>query len=1031
MPSCRSHLALFVFFLLPGFSGQASAQTLPPRLYAPMRWRSIGPFRGGRALAVAGIPGEPTVFYFGSVDGGVWKTGNAGLTWEPLFQHEPVASIGAIAIAPSNPEVIYVGTGEADMRSDISIGDGMYKSIDGGKTWKHIGLSQTTQIGRILVDPHNPDIVLVAALGHAYDASPQRGVFRSTDGGRTWRKVLYKNENTGAIDLAFSPDNPRIVYAALWQARRPPWSQYPPDGGPGSGIYKSTDEGETWLQLSGHGLPAGELGRIGLVAGRDHRVYAVIDCRQGGLYRSGDGGRNWEQVSGDPRIWSRGWYFSRVTVDPKNPDVVWVPNVALYRSTDGGHRFSVVKGAPGGDDYHILWIDPDNTQRMIVGSDQGTAVSVDGGRTWSSWYNQPTGQFYHLAIDHRVPYRVYASQQDSGTVSMPNRGDSGSLTFRDWHPVGGGESGYIVPDPADPNIVYGGDVYGTLHKWNAVTKQAETISPDPVAPFGASPSELKFRFSWTSPIVFSPQNPRLLYYGSQYLLETTDGGSSWHEASRDLTVWPGSEGKLQRGVIYTIAPSAVHAGEIWVGTDNGLIQLTLDGGKSWKNVTPPALTPWSKISMIAASHFDPATAYAAIDRHRLGDDKPYIYITRDYGRHWTETSSGISAPAYVHVVREDPVRRGLLFAGTETGVYVSFDDGRLWQSLQLNLPTSSVRDLAIEQGDLVAATHGRGLWILDDISLLRQLNAKVQPSHLFLFRPRTVYRFRRSTNTDTPLPPEIPQGQNPPAGEIVYYWLGRVPSKPVTLEILDAGGNVIRRYSSAETPRPPDPSQYAVAPYWMETPQALSARPGMHRFVWDLHYEAPRAVNRDFPITAILHGTPLGPQGPLAVPGRYQVRLTAGGATETQPFELRMDPRVRTPLEGLKAQLDLALKITGAMDRSYDALAEVNALRKRLAAAQERTGSELATRAAKLLAFRVDSLAVGNESLKAIHSELSSLLDAVESADVSPTITAQRTWGTLERELSRKMALWREIQKTHVPGLNLNLRQGDTGPVSR
>jgi len=1015
MPSFRSRLVLLGVFLFLSPSGRVRAQSFPPRFYAPMRWRSIGPFRGGRALAVAGIPSEPTVFYFGSVDGGVWKTTNAGLTWEPLFQHEPVASIGAIAIAPSDPEVIYAGTGEADMRSDISIGDGMYKSTDGGKTWRPVGLSQTTQIGRILVDPRNPDIVLVAALGHAYDANPQRGVFRSTDGGRTWRKVLYKNGNTGAIDLAFSPDNPQVVYAALWQARRPPWSQYPPTGGPGSGIYKSTDEGKTWRQLSGHGLPAGELGRIGLAAATGNRIYAVIDCRQGGLYRSDDGGANWEQVSGDPRIWSRGWYFGRVTVDPQNPNVVWVPNVALYRSSDGGRRFSVVKGAPGGDDYHILWIDPADRQRMIVGSDQGTVVSVDGGRTWSSWYNQPTGQFYHVATDHRIPYWVYGSQQDSGSVGMPNRSYYGSLTFRDWHPVGGGESGYIVPDPADPNIVYGGDVYGALHKWNAVTAQSETISPDPVATFGASPAQLKYRFTWTSPIAFSPQNPRLLYYGSQYLLETTDGGSSWRKASPDLTVWPGSAGKPQRGVIYTIAPSAIRAGEIWIGTDDGLIWFTLDGGKSWKNVTPPALTPWSKISMIEASHFDPATAYAAIDRHRLGDDKPYIYITHDYGKHWTQAAGGIPAPAYVHVVREDSVRRGLLFAGTETGVYVSFNGGKLWQSIQLNLPTSSVRDLAIEQGDLVAATHGRGLWILDDISLLRQLNAKVESSRLFLFRPRTAYRFRRSTNTDTPLPPEVPQGQNPPSGEILYYWLGLAPSQPVTLEILDPSGKLVRRYSSAETPRRPDPSHYAVAPYWMKPPQVLSAQPGMHRFVWNLRYAAPRALNRDFPISAIPHQTPLGPQGPLAAPGRYRVRLSAGEVTDTQTFDLRMDPRVKTTAQGLEAQLALALKIAGAMDCSYDGLAGVKALQKRLAAAGPRGSRGGVTHAIDTLSARLAGLAEGGTGLGDIHSELASLLDAVESADVSPTITAQQTWNKLERELNRRMALWQEIQKTDLP----------------
>jgi photosystem II stability/assembly factor-like uncharacterized protein len=1030
MPFPRRHWILLAVCLLAGSFWQARAQSIPVRLYEAMRWRSIGPFRGGRALAVVGVPSEPTVFYFGSVDGGVWKTTNAGLTWEPLFQHQPVASVGAIAVAPSDPRVIYVGTGEADMRSDISIGDGIYKSMDAGRTWNHLGLSQTSHIGRILVDPRNPNLVLVAALGHAYDANPQRGVYRSTDGGRTWRKVLYENENTGAIDLAMSPDNPKVVYAALWQTRRPPWTQYPPNEGPGSGIYKSTDEGETWIRLSGHGLPSGQLGRIGLAAASGNRVYALIDCTAGGLYRSDDGGRDWRHVSGDPGIWSRGWYFGRVTVDPKNPDVVWVPNVALYRSTDGGRTFTVIKGAPGGDDYHILWIDPRNPRRMILGSDQGTVISVDGGATWSSWYNQPTGQFYHISTDHRIPYWVYGSQQDSGTVGTPSRGVYGSLSFRDWRPVGGGESGYVVPDPTDPHIVYGGDTYGVLHKWNAVTRQSETISPDLVAAFGASPSELKYRFTWTSPIVFSPWNPKLLYYGSQYLLETADGGSSWREASPDLTVRPGTAGNVRRGVIYTIAPSPVRAGEIWIGTDNGLIQLTLDGGKTWKNVTPPALTAWSKISLIEASHFDPATAYAAIDRHRLGDDKPYIYITHDYGKDWTQESDGIEAPAYVHVVREDPVRRGLLFAGAETGVYVSFNDGKLWQSLQLNLPTTSIRDLAIEQGDLIAATHGRGIWILDDISLLRQLNRKLESLPFHLFAPRTAYRTRRSVNTDTPLPPEVPQGRNPPAGEILYYWLGSASSGPVTLDILDANGKLVRRYSSAERPKPVDINQYPVAAYWLEAPQTLSARPGIHRFVWDFHYPRPESVSHDFPMTAIPHETPLAPQGPLAAPGRYTVSLSVGGATQTQSFELRMDPKVTTPQSGLEAQLALALEIAGAMDRSYSALSQVKALQQRLEALPKRTKQTSAKDELKSLESKLASLAAGNNSLDDLNSELGMLLEAVESADVSPSINAQQTWAELKEKMGQKMADWQSVRKTDLPRLNRHLQQAGLAPVT-
>jgi photosystem II stability/assembly factor-like uncharacterized protein len=718
-----------------------------------------------------------------------------------------------------------------------------------------------------------------------------------------------------------------------------------------------------------------------------------------------------------------------VTVDPKNPDIVYVPNVALYRSTDGGHRFSAIKGSPGGDDYHLLWIDPGNTKRMILGSDQGTIVSVDGGGTWSSWYNQPTAQFYHVSTDHRIPYWIYGAQQDSGSVGVKSRSDYGALTFRDWHPVGAGESGYIVLDPTNPSIIYGGDTYGVLHKWNGKTTQTETISPSLVATFGESMAERKYRFTWTSPIVFSPQNPHLLYYGAQSLLETTDGGSSWRAASPDLTVRPGTEGQPQRGVIYTIAPSAINPGEIWIGTDNGLIQLTLDGGKTWQNVTPAGLGAWSKVSLIEASHFASGTAFAAIDRHRLGDDHPYIYITHNYGKSWAKMTSGIEAPSFVRAVREDPVRRGLLFAGTETGVYVSFDGGAQWESLQLNLPTSPVRDLAIEQGDLIAATHGRAFWVLDDISPLRQLSEKVESAPEHLFRPRTAYRMRRSTNTDTSLPPEEPMGQNPPDGAILYYWLGARPAGAVTLEILDASGNVVRNYSSAEPPAAVDVSEYAVTPYWMAKPVEVPTAAGMHRFVWDMHYQAPKAATHEFPISAIPYATPLGPEGPLAAPGRYTVRLTVGGESQTQPLVVKMDPRVKTPAAGLEAQLALARKVTAAMDRSYDALEQAQALQTRLESLKGRAKG--AAEAIEAVEKKLGPLTGGSESLDQVNDELSSLLDAVESADVAPTINAQRTWTALEKRVARRLAAWKEIQTTDLPRLNEELRKAGVGAVRR
>lgn len=1031
----KATIRILGLMVLLGVGAAARGQQINPKLYAGMHWRPIGPFRGGRALAVTGVPGEPNLFYFGSVGGGVWKTTNAGLTWTAQFQHQGTASIGAIAVAPSDPNIVYAGTGEADMRSDISIGDGVYKSTDAGRTWSRLGLSETRQIAKILVDPRNPDIVLVAALGHAYGPNPERGVFRSTDGGQTWQKVLYKNESTGAIDLAFAPGNPHIVYAALWQARRPTWSQYPPLGGPGGGIYKSGDGGQSWQPLTGHGLPSGQLGRIGLAVGSGEegdRVYALIDCKQGGLYRSDDGGQTWQQTSNDPRIWSRDWYFGGVTVDPKNADVVWIPNVALYRSTDAGRHFDAIKGAPGGDDYHTLWIDSADSARMILGSDQGTVVSVDGGRTWSSWYNQPTAQFYHVATDHRVPYWVYGAQQDSGTAGTPSRSDYGSITFRDWHPVGGGESGYIVPDPTDPDIVYGGDTYGVLHKWNARTTQAETITPLLATDaFATSIARRKYRFTWTSPIAFSPQDPHRLYYGAQYLLETADGGSSWRVASPDLTVRPGAGGQPHRGVIYTIAPSAIRSGEIWVGTDNGLIQLTLDGGKTWRNVTPPAVAAWSKISLIEASHFDSGAAYAAIDRHRLDDYAPYIYRTSDYGKTWAPITAGLAAPAYVHAVREDPARRGLLYAGTETGVYVSFDDGGHWQSLQLNLPRTPVHDLAIEQGDLIAATHGRGFWILDDISPLRQLSPETASSTARLFAPRLAYRIRRSTNTDTPFPPEEPAGRNPPDGAILYYWLGTTPTGPVTLEILDAAGKLVRRYSSAEKPAAADVDKFAVAPYWMQAPQELSAVQGMHRFVWDLHYPSPDAETHDFPIAAIPHATPEWPRGALALPGRYAVRLTVEGDSQTQPLEVRMDPRVKTPPAGLQAQLALARALGGAMDNSFKALEQVRALRGRLASLKTQEGQGEAGQAVAALDHKLQGLAEGEGSLAQLNDQLSAVFEAVESADTAPTATAEQAWTGLQQTLNRRLAAWREIQTSDLPGLNQLLRQAGFNAVGR
>jgi photosystem II stability/assembly factor-like uncharacterized protein len=1021
-------LVLPAAFLMGAPAVPVFSQGFGPQFYQEMRWRLIGPFRGGRVLAVAGVASEPDVYYFGSVDGGVWKSTDDGRVWRPVFDREPIASIGALAVAPSNPRILYAGTGEADMRSDISFGDGVYRSADGGKTWRNVGLRDTRQIGKILIDPRNPDVVFVAALGHAYGPNSERGVFRSTDGGKTWQKVLYQDENTGAIDLAFEPANPRVVYAALWQARRPAWSTYAPLEGPGGGLYKSTDGGTTWRRLAGHGLPRGPLGRMGVAVGygkQGNRVYALVKAKQGGLYRSDDGGESWRRVNASAKLWTRGWYFGGVTVDPGNAEIVYVANVVLYRSRDGGRHFAPLKGAPGGDDYHTVWVNPRHPQRMIVGSDQGTIVSVNGGATWSSWYNQPTAQFYHVATDHRIPYHVYGAQQDSGSADVPSRSDYGEITFRDWHPVGAGESGYLLPDPADPEIVYGGSTYGGLHRYDHRTTQSQDVSPYFQTHFGADISKARYRFTWTSPLAFSPQDPHVLYMGSQYLLETTDGGRTWRAISPDLTVRPGTEEEKQRGVIYAIAPSALRAGEIWAGTDNGLVELTLDGGKSWRNVTPAALAAWSKVSTIEASPYDPAGAYLAVDRHRLDDYAPYIYRTHDYGRSWRKITAGIPSTAFVRVVRADPVRKGLLFAGTETGVYVSFDDGDHWQSLQLNLPAASVRDLAIEQGDLIAATHGRAFWILDDLSPLRQLSPAVAASApAYLFRPRAAWRIRRSTNTDTPLPPETPAGQNPPDGAILDYYLPTAAAGPVTLEILDHRGRLVRRFSSAHSPAPATHDGIELPGYWARPPESLATTRGIHRFVWHLHATPPQSTVHALPMTAIPHDTPLSPLGPAVLPGSYTVQLTVAGRRSTRPLEVRMDPRVKTSPEDLAEQFRFASRIGEAMDRNEQAAREVGQVRERVEQLEKQAGRRPIGQALAAFDKKLAGPAgPGGNSFNRLGASLLWLYETVNDADTAPTAAEEASFTELDQSLAAQLAEWQSRRETDLPALNQELRR--------
>jgi photosystem II stability/assembly factor-like uncharacterized protein len=1010
-----------------------SAASLDPRLFSEMRWRCIGPFRGGRTVGAAGIPDQPNVFFIGVNNGGVWKTTDAGRVWTPIFDGQPAQSIGAIALAPSNPDVLYVGSGEGLQRPDLSVGDGVYRSTDGGKTWKHLGLRDGQQIGALAVDPRDPKRVFAAVLGHPYGPNAERGVFRSKDGGESWEKVLYRDENTGAIAVAFDPNDPDVLYADLWAGRQAPWEVGGSFNGPGSGLFKSTDGGATWKRLE-NGLPtiAEGLGRIGFaVAPSDSkRIYAQVDAdaAHAGTYRSDDAGASWRRVNAETRVSGRGSDFAEVRVDPRNPDVVYAANTSTYRSTDGGRTFTAIKGAPGGDDYHTIWINPKNPEIMLIAADQGATITVNGGKTWGSWYNQPTAQFYHVVTDNRFPYWVYGGQQESGSAAVVSRGDSGAITSHDWHPVGVEEYGYVAPDPLDPEIIYG----GKITRFDQRNGQIQDISPQPLR--GG-----KFRFVRTMPVLFSPTDPHTLYLGSNVVFRTRDGGRSWDTISPDLTreSWemPPSVGIFaaldpekgkHRGVVYSIAPSPRDGNLIWAGTDDGLIHVTRDGGKAWKDVTPKALTPWSKVSLLEASRFDPSVAYAAINRFRLDDIRPHVYRTRDGGASWEEIVRGIPEGCVVNAVREDPVRRGLLYAGTERGVFVSFDDGAEWQPLQMNLPTSSVRDLVVHGDDLVVGTHGRSFWILDDVTPLRQAGPEAAAAAAWLFQPAAAYRVRRSTWTDTPMPPEEPAGQNPPDGAILDYVLNSAPSGPVSLEIADSRGRVVRRFSSDDKPDPPDPD-LNVPTYWLRPPSILSAARGMHRFVWDLRLSPPETVEHEYPISAVPADTPRYPLGPSVLPGTYSVRLTAGGKTLTSNLTVRMDPRVTAPPEALARQFDVASGISDAIGRDSQALSAVKRMRARIAAALPRASGaskdSLVTLDARLAELqgsgsgrRGGRAGAGGETLARLNGRLAEIYAIVEASDAAPTTQTEAAWKEIQNDLAKALASWEQIRGEAAKG---------------
>jgi photosystem II stability/assembly factor-like uncharacterized protein len=981
-----------------GYQHSLAAQQFDDGMFDEMRWRMIGPFRGGRTKAAAGIPSQPNVFYVGVVNGGVWKTTDYGRIWRPMFDQQPTGSIGAIAIAPSDPEVIYVGSGEGLQRPDLSTGDGIYKTVDGGATWSHLGLRDGQQIPQIIVDPTDPDRLFVAVLGHPYGPNDERGIFRSTDGARTFEKVLYKDENTGGVDVAFDPSDAQTVYAVLWEAREGPWE----NGvfrGPGSGMFKSTDGGDTWRPLT-QGLPNfadDGLSRIGITVApsEPNRLFATVESRRnGGLYRSDDAGESWYLINDDPRVTQRGSDFAEVKVHPTNPDIVFTGSIVVWKSTDGGRTFTTIRGAPGGDDYHRIWINPEDPDIMLIAADQGAIVTVNGGETWSSWYNQPTAQFYHVITDNSFPYRVCSGQQESGSACVQSRGDHGQITFREWSPVGVSEYGYVAPDPLDPDIVYG----GRISRFDRRTGQVQDVSPRPLRDDG-------YRVVRTMPVLFSPLDPHTLYFASNVVWKTTNGAQSWEQISPDLSreTWevPANVGKYRgtpsaevtrRGVVYTIAPSYIDIDVLWAGTDDGLIHVTRDGGATWHDVTPPELGPWAKVSLMDASHSDVNTAYAAINTLRLDDLRPHIYRTRDGGATWTHITNGIPDGGIVNVVREDPQRAGLLFAGTEQAVYVSFDDGEQWQSLRLNMPATSIRDLVIKDDDLVVGTHGRGFWILDDITPLRQITAATISSDAFLFEPQRAWRFRWNKNTDTPLPPDEPAGENPPDGAIINYFLEQRADGAVTLEILTEDGDLVRSYSSADEPEPPLEGQN-VPDYWPRPPQVLSAEPGLHRFVWDLHYPRPAVLRFGYPIAAIAGNTPVAPAGPWVLPGHYTVRLTVNGETYEQPLVVQLDPRVNTPIAELERQHRFSMILYELLQQDFDALNQVQAFR-----ADERNNA-------------LDEEAGDLETeLRRLNNSLGSLFNAIERADVAPTTPQVDAIGRQSRLLRETLDRWQELR---------------------
>lgn len=970
-----------------------------PDQFAMLQYRCIGPHRGGRTVGAVGVPQQPGVFYIGVNNGGVWKTDDYGRTWIPIFDDQPTGSVGDVAVAPSDPNVLYVASGEGIQRPDLSVGNGVYKSADGGKTWANTGLQDGQQIGGLAIDPTNPNIVFAAVLGHPYGPNAERGLFRTKNGGKTWEKVKYINENTGAIQVTIDPSNPKIIYADFFETRLYPWE----NGrawGQNSGLWKSTDGGDTWKQLTkGLPTPAEGLGRIGFCISQSNpsRLYATVDCgegsafeQNGGIFRSDDAGETWYRTHADPRLWGRGDDFAEIKCDPKNPDVVYSANVVTWKSTDGGKSWLAWRGAPGGDDYHRMWINPNDPNIILIASDQGAIITVNGGRSFSSWYNQPTAQFYHVSTDNAFPYNVYGGQQESGSVCISSRGTDGQITFHDWHPVGVEEYGYVAADPLDPNIIYGGKI--TRH--DKRTGQTQNVAPEAVR-------SGKYRFIRTAPVLFSPIDPHTLFFAGNVLFKTRNGGHSWEVISPDLTreTWqiPQNVGiyaekatktdQRRRGVIYTVAPSPLDSNLIWCGTDDGLMHVTRDGGKNWENITPPGIPAWAKISLMEASHFDKNVAYAAVNAIRLDDQRAHVWRTRDGGKTWQETTTGLPDEP-LNAVREDPKTPGLLFVGSERSVHVSFDDGTHWQSLRLNMPATSIRDLVIKDDDLVLGTHGRSFWILDNFSALRALKdaAFRQKNTPILHKPAVAYRVRWNNYTDTPLPQEEPAGQNPPDGAILDYYLPE-DARDIRLDILDNQGKIIRTYQTNDVA--PDVSRVNIPLYWIRPFQLLSGKKGAHRFCWDMRH-TPLPTGASFPIAAVYGQTAPDPTGVLAMPGTYTARLTVNGQNYEQPLDLKMDPRVQTAPKALQQQFDLSTACVKAVTDLSEKMKTIAAVQQQL---QATTEAKLKSASAQWT-----ELAAQNSALQ---GQARRLFEVLQDSDMPPTQQAIATADSLASRVAK------------------------------